>query len=281
MAAYKDQDITSRGIVVCLLHLPANAVVRTGADSNSTDNCCIAVVRGVLQLIMHDAIYEARPHNVYFLPKDTLLRAECDGAKLWKLCYTQRYPGQSLPDETLSLPQGGFHVYSFENDPAHFKVLRRLMQLLHTYSAAPATPKTALLCKFAFYLLLNYLADHLPVSPISVKSSHRQREQTTIKFLQLLAQHVTGHHDVNFYAGQLFMTRGNLTRIIKETTGTTPKLLIEQALTAAAKIALDTSTASVYQIAEQLNFNSSPAFISFFRQHTGMTPNDYRNRNKT
>jgi AraC-like DNA-binding protein len=86
------------------------------------------------------------------------------------------------------------------------------------------------------------------------------------------------HHEVGHYADVLCMTRGNLTKTVRQLTGKSPKILISEALVRLAMELLDSSDAPVYGIAEALHFSSSSAFVNFFRHHTGLTPEAYRNR---
>ncbi|MBR3726857.1 MAG: AraC family transcriptional regulator, partial [Prevotella sp.] len=46
------------------------------------------------------------------------------------------------------------------------------------------------------------------------------------------------------------------------------------------KVLLHTSNLLIYEIAERLHFTNPPAFNNFFKRETGLTPMEYRERNK-
>ncbi len=96
------------------------------------------------------------------------------------------------------------------------------------------------------------------------------------KFIHLILTHGRKEHEVTFYAQQLYMTPGNLSRILTNSTGKPPLKWINEMLVADAKILLRKPDTNVQQIAETLNFADQSSFGKFFKKHTGVTPMEFR-----
>ncbi|MCD8264019.1 MAG: AraC family transcriptional regulator [Tannerellaceae bacterium] len=105
-----------------------------------------------------------------------------------------------------------------------------------------------------------------------------QTDAVIRKFLQLLLQNFKKQHEVIFYAQELCMTHGNLTRIITHASGKSPLKWIHDALLAEAKTLLRKPDVSTQQIAEELHFSDQSSFSKFFKKHTKMTPTEFRRK---
>jgi len=110
------------------------------------------------------------------------------------------------------------------------------------------------------------------------KELEANRENDIYKeFIQsVLANYVT-EHTVTFYANQLNISLPHLCTTIRKVTGVTPMQIISSAIIMDAKAQLKSTEFSVKQIAYSLNFNNLSFFNKYFRQHVGMTPQQYRN----
>ncbi len=105
-----------------------------------------------------------------------------------------------------------------------------------------------------------------------------QTDAVIRKFLQLLLQHFKEQHEVGFYAKELCMTHGNLTRVMTHASGKSPLKWIHDALIAEAKTLLRKPDVSMQQIAEELHFGDQSSFSKFFKKHTGMAPTEFRRK---
>ena len=65
-------------------------------------------------------------------------------------------------------------------------------------------------------------------------------------------------------------------RIFKQSTGLTPWQYVIQQRIELAKQLLKNSQLSIWQISDRLGYSNSTQFTNFFRQHTGITPSDFR-----
>ena len=105
----------------------------------------------------------------------------------------------------------------------------------------------------------------------------RSREQTIFdRFLQLVNQHASEHHQLAYYADRMCLTQRYLGAVVRQTSGTTAKDWIDRFLVTRIKIELRHTDKSAAQIADDFHFANPAFFAKFFRRLTGMTPKAYR-----
>ena len=112
----------------------------------------------------------------------------------------------------------------------------------------------------------------------STASSHHpkgRREELFRLFFEQLNTH-RGKHDLPFYAERMNISPQYLSRLVFETSGTAASDWINRAVTLQAKLLLRSSGHTVEQIAEELNFSTTPYFCRFFKREVGITPTEYR-----
>ena len=97
-------------------------------------------------------------------------------------------------------------------------------------------------------------------------------------FMQLVLKFYTVHHDVTFYADQLRRSLPYFSSSIKNATGKTPLQIITSLIIADIKVQLKSTDKSVKHIALSLGFDNLSFFNKYFKQHTGVTPQEYRGR---
>ena len=126
-----------------------------------------------------------------------------------------------------------------------------------------------------FSLLMYEIDVFHRAAPEQLNNSSREEELTT-SFFNLVRDHYIKHHDVQFYADSLHVSRKYLSRIVKKTMAKSPKDIINQVLLIEAKILLRNSKSNVNQVSEYLNFSEPAVFSKFFKKHSGMNPSDYK-----
>ena len=97
-------------------------------------------------------------------------------------------------------------------------------------------------------------------------------------FMQLVLKFYTVHHDVTFYADQLGLSLPHFSSSIKNATGKTPLQIITSVIIADIKARLKSTDKPVKHIALSLGFDNLSFFNKYFKQHTGITPQEYRER---
>ena len=112
----------------------------------------------------------------------------------------------------------------------------------------------------------------------STASSHHskgRREELFRLFIEQLNTH-RGKHDLPFYAERMNISPQYLSRLVFEASGTAASDWINRSVTVQAKLLLRSSGHTVEQIAEELNFSTTPYFCRFFKREVGITPTEYR-----
>lgn len=110
-------------------------------------------------------------------------------------------------------------------------------------------------------------------------SSHRANRQTEIyhAFVSLVKRQFVKHRDVEYYADALCLSAGHLSRIVKNRSGKTVGEWIKDYIILEAKVLLKSTPDAIYQISDALHFPNPSFFCKYFKEKTGMTPNQYRN----
>lgn len=98
------------------------------------------------------------------------------------------------------------------------------------------------------------------------------------RFLILAQENFRTQRLTEFYAGQLGVSAKHLSRMLKQLTGYTASEWIKNYVVLEAKVMLKSSTMSMREIADRLNFPSQSFFAKFFKNATGLTPKQYRNK---
>lgn len=111
----------------------------------------------------------------------------------------------------------------------------------------------------------------------SVRDTASSRQDDMVyRFFRLLLEHHKREKTLEFYASKMCLTPKYLSTVIKERTGRTAFVWINELLIASAKYLLKTTDMTILQLSEELNFPNPSFFGRFFKKHTGMTPVQYR-----
>ena len=113
--------------------------------------------------------------------------------------------------------------------------------------------------------------------PPVLNSSNKHMARLTEKFLSLVQLNFKNERFLDFYASKLEVSTKHLSRTIKETTGFTAVDWIDRFVILEAKVLLKSTTMSIQQISDELNFTSQSFFGKYFKKHTGRSPKDFRN----
>ena len=112
----------------------------------------------------------------------------------------------------------------------------------------------------------------------SDRSKISRQEDILWKFLTLLKQYHKEERTVNFYADKMCISPKHLSSVIKQMSHKTAHELIADFVTMTAKRLLKTTTMSIQEISDELNFANQSFFGKFFKQNTGQSPSAYRRK---
>lgn len=96
------------------------------------------------------------------------------------------------------------------------------------------------------------------------------------RFIKLLSEFYLTSREVTFYSEKLSINEKYLSQLLKKKTGKTARQFITEMVVLEAKVLLDNKSLPVKQIADHLNFENQFHFSKFFKQYSGISPNNYR-----
>lgn len=121
----------------------------------------------------------------------------------------------------------------------------------------------------AFQEMKLFYPDALPV-----KST--RNTQITRDFKELLYNEIKETQSAASFAEKLNVSPNHLNKSIKATTGKTAKELINEAFILEAKNLLFETDLSIAEVSQELGLEDAAYFSRLFRQHSGMTPQEFR-----
>lgn len=107
---------------------------------------------------------------------------------------------------------------------------------------------------------------------------YTRKEKLLFDFFCLVIEFHTASRDVAFYAKKMCVSAKHLTMVITDMSGRSAKDWIIEYSILEIKALLRDSDLEIKEVASRTNFQSNSVMTRFFREHTGMTPSEYRER---
>lgn len=104
----------------------------------------------------------------------------------------------------------------------------------------------------------------------------KRTEELYMNFVDLLPEHFIHEHGIGFYADALNVTPTYLSRAVRQVSGRTVVEYINRLLLMEAVWLLESTSLSIDEIAERINYADSTTFGRFFFRMKGVTPREYR-----
>ena len=130
------------------------------------------------------------------------------------------------------------------------------------------------------YVLCNVLLQNVDVTKIQQESISTLNNSVLDKFYTLCSQYHTKERNIEFYAEKLHISKRHLYNITFSSMKQTPKQLLDSFVVGTIKKLLLTSSLSVQQISDTLNFPDQSTLRQFFKRSAGVSPTKYRKSNK-
>jgi AraC-like DNA-binding protein len=124
----------------------------------------------------------------------------------------------------------------------------------------------------AFFFGMSNFRHHLHANTIQKSRKEIHFEA----FYNAILKHHKESRKVGFYANKLCLTPQYLSAIIKDVTGKSAREWIDNYIIMEAKLLLKSTDTSIQNISDSLGFPNQSFFGKFFKQHTGMSPKEYR-----
>ena len=126
------------------------------------------------------------------------------------------------------------------------------------------------------YKLGSVLYRHRPELQEEAAKPVKREEVLFKQFINLVIEHHLKERRVDFYADRLFLSPKHFSTVIKKVSGKTAGQWIDEYVVLEAKTLLKYSTMSIQEVAYYMNFPNPSFFGKYFRQHTGMSPSEYK-----
>lgn len=151
------------------------------------------------------------------------------------------------------------------------KYIDLLWQVAHAHSFQQTTIDNILIAMLSDLWCVNNNVEqnHSQTTPTAA-------EQLVQRFFDLLAESDGDMRSVAAFAERLFVTPNHLSTVVRQQAGQTVMQLVNAHTILQAKVLLRHSDLPVYEVADRLGFESSPAFCRFFKRETGSTPTFFR-----
>ena len=105
---------------------------------------------------------------------------------------------------------------------------------------------------------------------------HNTEYQTALQFAELVEQNYQSLRKVNDYLPLMNTTAKPLSKSLQKTIGKTPKQFIDNRILLEAKRLLAYTNESIKEITFMLGFDEPTNFSKFFREHTGLSPAEFK-----
>ena len=126
------------------------------------------------------------------------------------------------------------------------------------------------------YKLGSILYRHRPELQAEASKPLKREEILFKEFIRLVSEHHRKERRVDFYAEQLFLSPKHFSTVIKKVSGKTAGHWIDEYVILDAKTLLKYSAMSIQEVAYYMNFPNPSFFGKYFKQHTGMSPSEYK-----
>ena len=124
----------------------------------------------------------------------------------------------------------------------------------------------------AHYYGLGYYMHGLQSQPAAMTVQQEKCE----RFMTLVAENFKTQRDIGFYADKLCVTSKYLSTMLKQETGMTALDWIERHVVLYAKSCLSSTSMTIQEISDDLDFPSQSVFGKYFKRVEGMSPKAYR-----
>lgn len=154
-----------------------------------------------------------------------------------------------------------------------------IVEYLHMIQRKMADHSNCYRCELVHSLMRAFLYELNNMLRLRLATSTGKKSRKEIQFetfMHYVSKYFRKNRSVMFYANEMCISPKHLSRIIKEVSGRSASDWIDTCVVTEAKSLLKTSRMTIDEISNELNFANQSFFGKYFKQHTGMTPSQYR-----
>jgi AraC-like DNA-binding protein len=236
---------------------------------------------GEMSFILNDALIEIIPFTLYaFCPENKVKSFKKSPDCIFRALFFTKdflvknnFKSNAIEDFKF-FANGTFNKISLKQEE-----IESFLQLYDLLNKKKDTEKSIYyleIIRSLFYTFL-YEAQAIYAKDFTSKESFSRRENDLYnKFTKLIKAQAIMRHNLQFYANSLFITPKYLISAIKNASGKTPGVLINETIIEEAKHYLVHSDLPVIEIADRLQFTDIATFSKFFKRYTTLSPSAYR-----
>ncbi len=157
-----------------------------------------------------------------------------------------------------------------ESLKGYFKMVQKVLY----QSQNPFATKIIQHLTIAFFYALSYNVHQIEQYNNQGKKPRQQEMVST--FLSLVSNNFKTERSIEFYAKKIYVTPKYLSKVVKDHNGLSAKKWIEDYVVWEAKALLKSTTMTIQQISDELNFPSQSFFGKYFKRAVGLSPLEYR-----
>lgn len=125
-------------------------------------------------------------------------------------------------------------------------------------------------------LAMFYGYSHMKHNLTTDNKGTTRQEEIYSAFIDSLGENFKTARDIGYYADKLCITAKHLSQVVKEVSGKTALEIIEEYVLTECKALLLSTTMTIQEISDELNFPSQSVFGKYFKRLTGLSPKAYR-----
>jgi AraC family transcriptional activator of pobA len=219
--------------------------------------------------------YTIKPNTFYFsIPQHVQMKEKSEPLHGFLLSFTEEFLNLEENKFLKQLPiiQNPDNQHELQLTSPDIKFIEDVMRKMLAEFRTTHDWHNAMLLSWLRVLLI--YTSRLYSEQFSNKTSSERKILT--KFMGLIDEHFSRHHQVSDYASFFKITAGHLSDIIKEQSGKTATELIHERIMLEAKRHLLHTEWSMKEIAFSLGFEDAAYFGRFFKRIEGATPATYR-----
>lgn len=161
------------------------------------------------------------------------------------------------------------------------KLIASFYNLLRRYAVYPNILSDKEMIKAIFTMCSQGIIGLYDSKKLLRKQERTRYTEIYQDFINYALKYYTTEHNISFYADHLGLTPSYFSTCIKKAIGQTPLDVLTQIILIDAKVQLKGTNQEIKNIAMGLGFNNLSYFNKYFRQHVGMTPQEYRGKQYT
>ncbi len=129
-------------------------------------------------------------------------------------------------------------------------------------------------------ILYNLLLLHIDLEENQGNPQSSHVSSTIDRFFNLCSLHNAKEHNISFYTDKLSISQRHLYNITQKSLKQSPKQILDSFVIGTIKKLLLTTSLSIQQIAETMEFADQSTLRQFFVRNVGISPSEYRRKNR-